>query len=638
MFAAMARPNILFITTDYQAWEDGPGLGAPFLDMPALDRLCREGVVCRNHYSNAPICVPARYSWITGAYPHTHGAFDNDPRWVPEGSPILMEELRRAGYRTTGVGKMHFHPLDRPAGFDRRIIADQKEAGWYEDDYARFLKANGFSVNRIFKKQSDDEIPRVYDFPEDERFHIDRYVGDQALGVIERQELGEPWFLWVSFNGPHSPWDPPAAYAAPYRAMDLPSPRWIENELDHKPHNHTASRYIYTRAVMDRIDENPARRGEIFHAMRAAHYGNLTLIDRQVERILDRLDANGVLDDTLVIWSADHGACLGDHDLIHKDTHYERSCHVPFVARWPGTIRPRSIEALTGHVDLMPTLLAVAGAPVPDAVEGKDLLPLLREDVESVQDEVFLEIRNDTSIITRDWKLGVTAGPRFPSRYGILAGDLYDRKKDPDELANLYDDPRCREIQAELLERLFAFNPKLRECVRSPAPAPPEPPARLEFTHGEVCGLKTKREIPHLQGKALRVTADVAPPAGEALSGMIFDWATGPHGYRMAAEDGRISFTVVRFGKATRVEGPLPEGHLAIEATLSADGTATIAAGGAVLASGPTSGPVPATPGRKIRETAGELRVGHAPPRADAPGLNGRVTRLVIECGRVRGS
>ena len=128
------RPNVLFICTDYQAGEDGPSLGAPFLDMPAMDRLCREGAVLLNHYSTAPICVPARYTWVTGQYPHIHGAYDNNGKF-PDDGPVLMRLLREEGYNTVGVGKMHFNPMKHEAGFDRRIIADQKEAGWNRDDF-----------------------------------------------------------------------------------------------------------------------------------------------------------------------------------------------------------------------------------------------------------------------------------------------------------------------------------------------------------------------------------------------------------------------------------------------------------------------------------------------------------------------
>jgi len=137
------KPNILFITTDYHAWEDVPEL-TPVLDMPALDRLYKEGVVFENHYCTAPVCMPSRYTIVTGTYPHTHGAWDNTSKWVPDESPILMEELKKAGYHTVGIGKMHFKPWERMAGYDERIIADG-QGNWAndtlkQDDYYFYQK------------------------------------------------------------------------------------------------------------------------------------------------------------------------------------------------------------------------------------------------------------------------------------------------------------------------------------------------------------------------------------------------------------------------------------------------------------------------------------------------------------------
>ena len=479
------QPNILFISTDYQAWEDMP-CESPWLDMPALDRLCREGAVLARHYSNAPICMPARYTWISGRYPHSHGEFDNDPKWLPEGMPTMMEYLKKEGYHTVGVGKMHFHPWDRTAGFDRRIVACCKEAGWKRDDYAEYLRANGFDCNRIYKEPDADEFPRIYDFPQDEKFHIDHYVGEQATQLVEQDELQGPWFMWVSFNGPHSPWDAPAAYSKPYKKMSLPACRTYPWELNEKPANHTWERYVYTRGNMDYIDHYPEKRAPMFQAMRAAHCGNLTFIDRQVERLLAVLEARRQLDNTIVIWSADHGACLGDHDMIHKATHYERSAHVPFVVRYPVTVPPRRVEGFSGHVDLLPTILSLVGAPIPAELEGKDLSPMLRGKADKVQDEVFIEIRNDVSIVTDNWKMSVDTGPWFPTAYPIRKGDLYDRKADPNELRNLYDDPRHTDIQRELTGRIVAFNPGLKDKIAYPTRGAPSKPTKYLLVAGDV--------------------------------------------------------------------------------------------------------------------------------------------------------
>jgi len=600
------RPNILFICTDYQSGVDGPSLGSPFLDMPALDRLCREGAVFTQHYSTAPICVPARYTWITGRYPHYHGAWDNHGKWVPEGSPILMAQLKRHGYHTVGVGKMHFRPVKRMAGFDRRIIADMKEAGWNNDDFAKFLKAHGKDVNRIYKKQGPEEIPRVYDYPEPEELHIDHFVGTQAAGVIERGELKGPWFLWVSFNGPHSPWDPPAKYSEPYKKMKLPKAVGYEGELKTKPSNHTDSRYIYTRSIVDLIDRQPHRREEILHAIRAAHYGNLTLIDRRVEGILKALEDRGELDSTVIIYSADHGALLGDHNLLHKDLHYERAARVPFVVRCPGLVRPRRLTGLSGHVDLMPTMLSLAGAPIPESLEGKDLTPMLTGQADSVQDAVFIEIRNDTSIVTEKWKMGINPADGL--------GDLYDRHADPDDLHNLYNDPRYAETREELTARLIKFNPDLaRQIAAGPTKRFTERPVH-HFVAGEERAFRKETPAPYQAGKAITIEADVEQAGDTPIDGVLITTVALSHGYSLYVRQGRLEMAVWRWGKQTLVTSPapLPTGRLKVQALWAKDGAVTLAVNGREVASGKAAGCIPVQPGRPTARIAGYVCVGKA--------------------------
>jgi arylsulfatase len=444
------RPNILFVQTDYQRGVDGPSLGSPFLTMPALDRLCREGAVFTRHFSNSPICMPARYCWITGQYPHTHGQWDNYPRWVPEGSPILMELLKELGYHTVGVGKMHFHPWDRMAGFDRRITHEGKHSR-VQDDYEKFLAAHGHSRREFLDNYGG--AMAVCDWPWEESLHHDSFVGAQARGVIDRGELREPWFLWVSFPGPHNPWDPPAEYSRPYLQMELPLGNGFPGELLTKPIDHSRHRYGYGRPVFDEIDAHPERRDEILKAIRARHYGNLTLIDRQLEGILDALDRSGRLDETVIIYSSDHGAALGNHDMLHKGTHYDTDARVPFVVRWPAKVIPRRIDAFSSHVDLLPTLVSLAGGTVPPEAEGRDLTPLLTGASERVNEFAVIECTLVTSIVSDRWKMGL--------HHFNGEGELYDLKTDPNELDNLFGVPRCTDVQEELTEELVRWRRRL---------------------------------------------------------------------------------------------------------------------------------------------------------------------------------
>jgi arylsulfatase A-like enzyme len=447
------HPNILLITTDSQRATDGLLLGSPFLDMPALNRLCREGAVFWKHYSNAPTCMPARLTWITSTFPHTHGKWKDEAGWLPAGIPVLMDCLKGAGYYNFGIGKMQFSPSDRKAGFNGRIIADGKDSIDLNDDYARFLSEQGLSRRDYLKRQSpgDMNIFGVYDWPYNQSLHIDAFVGNSAKTIIEKNKLKKPFFLWVSFNGPHSPWDAPAQYSQKYKNMKLPAAETFDGELKTKPIDHTRVRSDYPKQVVDKIDGDPEHRNEIINRIRAGHYGGLSFIDSQVEAILQALEKRKLIDSTVIIWSSDHGSHLGDHNLIYEGTHYDCCTRVPFVIRYPKIVKPAVIKSLSCHVDLMPTILSLAGTDIPSKVEGKDLTPLLKGQVESVRDFTLIEIRGNTSIVTSRWKMGIN--------HHDGDGDLYDLKNDPNELQNLYGRGEYAEIRNKLYKMLIEFHP-----------------------------------------------------------------------------------------------------------------------------------------------------------------------------------
>jgi len=457
------KPNILFVQTDYQRGVDGPSLGTDFLKMPAMERLCREGAVFSRHISTSPICMPARFCWVTGQYPHTHGQWDNYKRSWPQGSCNLMRLLKDLGYNTVGVGKMHFHPWDGMHGFDRRIIAGG-QGNRALDDYDTFLRGHGLDRGKLLEIEGKFGMTggqAVYDWPYDEALHIDNYVGNQARGVIERGELKGPWFLWVSFPGPHNPWNPPAEYSKPYLEMDdLPIGNTFDGELKTKPIDYTRHRYGYGRKVFDIIDGQPEKRREMLRAIRAAHYGNLTLIDEQVGRIIKALESRGELDDTVVIWSSDHGSALGNHDMLHKGTHFDTDVRVPFVVRHPKTVTRGVRKGFSAHVDLLPTLVSLAGGTVPKQVEGKDLTPMLKDPSATVAEFAVMECTLATSIITSKWKM---AFHHFNGE-----ADLYDLENDPHELKNLAGKPQYAPVEEQLRKKLLEWRRALSPDMSIP--------------------------------------------------------------------------------------------------------------------------------------------------------------------------
>lgn len=623
-------PNILFICTDYQSGEDGPSLGLQFLDMPALERLCRGGVVFSRYYSTAPVCQPARSTWITGQYPHSHDMWGNYEQWIPSESPVLMEILSRYGYYNLGIGKMHFKPWDRMAGFDRRIIADRKgnleSDKNYQDDYARFL--SGYGLNRwdYLKLQHESETPHVYDWPFPPECHIDHYVGSKAQEVIEKGELDDkqPWFLWVSFNGPHNPWDPPAEYTKPYMDLDLPLPRTRLNEMSEKPMAATSSRYGYTKEVADFIDRYPEREQEYIKRIRAAHYGSLTFIDRQVEGILDRLEKKGLLEDTIIIYSADHGSLLGDHGGFHKGLIYERSSRVPFIIHCPTRFKAMRTNSPAGHVDLMPTILGLAGIPIPDGVEGKNLCPVLTGARTRVQDHIFIEISHNVGIVKHPWKMFV---------YPNGEGELYNLKNDPDELINLYSDPRFGKIRAMFEELLVEFRPE--NAARFNV-VPPRILNRNEykFKQGDVI-IQGKPPYPPPQGgKTITVRAVIGPSRDHSPEGAFFvcaekisAWPDRPpqNGYALYVKNDHPAMGVRIWDKDIIIEASktIPPEKTLITGVMDRDGRILLFMNNHIVAEGRASTGLPLRPGRQeITAPSIYIGIGHdwGPPIGDYDG------------------
>jgi len=583
------KPNILFITTDYQAWEDTPKL-TPVLQMPNLERLSDEGLVFNNHYCTAPVCMPSRYSIVTGTYPHTHGAWDNTNKWVPDDSPILMEELKKAGYRTVGIGKMHFRPWDRMAGFDERIIADA-QGNWAgdtlkRDDYYYYLREAGKTRFDYLKYQDSTDIFGVFDWPLDDTLDIDYFVGEETVRYVKDGKLAGPWFLWVSFNGPHNPWDPPARYSEIYLNSDLPSARYTPGELESKPFAHTITRFNYTRKVVDHLDQYPGERDESIRRIRAGHYGGLSWIDEQIGKILDEMDSSGLLENTLVVFSSDHGAHLGDHDNIHKGTHYERSSHVPFIFWWPGVIKKGEFKGFSSHVDIFPTFIDLAGGITPSKVEGKSLLPAMTGRAKA-SEQAYLEIIGNTSVVNDRYKFGLYRQYR--------EGDLYDRKNDPGEFENLYYKEEYKPVVERLSQQLFDFDPTLREGYESAEEAE-DLPTKMVFKYGDVVGMG---KGPYLNNSPFIVTVDIVAEEGD--NGPVITNHEGPHGFAIYLDKGSVWMAFKTWnntGTYKIIPGFTP-GNLSFKCELTQDGLLRVTGDkGELLSSFETDWPKPYQDGR----------------------------------------
>jgi arylsulfatase len=450
------RPNIVFIITDQQRFDTIAELGYPYMRTPHLDRLVREGVTFTNCHVTAASCAPSRASLFTGYYPHTTGILKNADPWRRS----WIEDLAAAGYRCVNVGKMHTYPYHTPLGFHERYVVENKdrylEERWYFDEWDKALKVRGLvkQQRELYRQRPNyrQELGAFFwELPED--LHSDNFVGETAQWWIRSYPVTQPLFLQIGFPGPHPPYDPVPRYVEHYLQQDLPLLPVTDEELEAQPpclkelrqHNHEVD---HDSVVLDLHPTHEQR-----HRQRAFYLANVTMIDEQVGRILQALEERGYLDRSIVIFTSDHGDCLTDHGHAQKWTMYDLITRMPLVV-WkgkqvdlPGFQPGRRIDGLCSQFDIGPAILELAGLTPPANMEARSLLPALRHEPWTERPYVFAEQGRDgiltgcefmTMVRSRDWKL-----VHFLGREGDQPGQLFDLRRDPDELVNLWDSPEA---------------------------------------------------------------------------------------------------------------------------------------------------------------------------------------------------
>jgi arylsulfatase A-like enzyme len=381
MTRTSTRPNVLLIQADQFRWDCIGAAGNPDLRTPALDRLAGDGVLHTEAFCPFPVCTPSRYSMLSGLYVHQHMAWTNHSTLAP---PIdtFPKALRRAGYRTAAVGKMHFTPTYLDVGYDHMTLAEQHGPGRYDDDYHRELRAEGLAPVVDLLDQEEHlrgAAPDGYwasygtgpsDLPEE--WHSTTWIGDRALDELKGWTGDGGQLLHVSFVKPHHPFDPPAPWDQMYDPDDLTLlPGWTERIPD-ADLRHQSAYFDYgalTEPVLRRV--------------MAHYYGSITQLDHQIGRMLSHLHQAGLYDDTLVIFTSDHGEYLGFHHLLLKwGPMYDPVVKVPLIVKFPsardaheqhGRVPGTSSDALVSLVDVAPTVLAACGVAPALALPGLDL-------------------------------------------------------------------------------------------------------------------------------------------------------------------------------------------------------------------------------------------------------------------------
>ena len=359
------RPNVLLICTDH--W---PGylLGAnghACIQTPTLDQLCRNGVRFPRAYSETPVCVPARRTLMTGTPPRVHADRTFQGQLPMPDLPTMAQTFRDAGYQACAVGKLHVYPQRDRIGFDDVILGEEGRAQFgVVDDYELFLGDRGYAGQQFNHGMGNNEyVNRPWHLPEE--LHVTNWTTQQMVRTMQRRDPTRPAFWYLSYCHPHPPLAPLQIYLDMYREMhiDLPSMgAWAEHIESLPP------LLRRRRAQGERFSDYQMR------AARRAFYALCTHIDHQLRVVIGTLREQGVLNNTIIMFTADHGDMLGQHGLWAKSLYYEESAQVPMiltgVAGDERVGHERTDERLVGWQDVMPTLLDLAGVDVPDTVEG----------------------------------------------------------------------------------------------------------------------------------------------------------------------------------------------------------------------------------------------------------------------------
>lgn len=462
------KPNILLITTDQQRGDCTGVDGHPILETPHLDQLANEGVYFTKGYTPCPVCVAARMAIMTGRSPFDTGYFSNSS--VPLGiEATLPRRLRDLGYQTQLIGKGHFSPQRNRLGFDNTII---NESGRYRegDDFHRWLMKTPYEgMERDTSIGNNDVFARRSVVPE--THHVNTWTANECRDFIDRRDPTCPFFLWMSFSRPHSQYDPPAPYDAWYDLEDVPLPLEAPSP-DFLPPQFRES---LARYDWDRLSRKHVQKA------RQHYFGQITHIDHQIGRLLSYMNWRGELDNTLVLFTSDHGDMMGDFGLFFKSQFFEGSGRVPFILRpptlWEDAVPAQRFDKPVSLIDIVPTLLEAAGGEATD-VAGVSLLSTVRGE-DPVRDRVFHGEIGSEAARHHCLTDGKTKYMWFRSGG---AEYLFDLENDPDELNNLaHEEARTRPWRLRLVALLEArWDAAVEEgsLQATPFNATPEPALR----------------------------------------------------------------------------------------------------------------------------------------------------------------
>jgi arylsulfatase A-like enzyme len=481
-----AKPNLVVIMADQHRADALGCAGNPTVDTPHIDRLAAEGVRFSRTSCQGPLCMPARASFLTERYVRDHGVYTN---WaeVPDGISTHVRAVRDAAYHTTMLGKAHLTrddeltvdhvdelaPRLHAHGYTEVIESGDKFNVEVPNRYTDALGAAGLLdayrahiADRSYHGENESGVGATKQVPMWDAtpaplpldLYIDQWHGDLAVDWIRRYDRDDPFYLFVGFPGPHDPWDAPTETMGPYLDRVVRAPRSTR-----RPDLEPAGAYGQLLRGMLDLSDTDTMTVDAIAAMRRAYYADITIIDRCVGRIVDTLADRGLLDNTWIVYTSDHGEMAGDHGLMSKCLLYEGAVRVPLVIRPPGGTTARVVDDLVEHLDVPATLREIVGAADLAQSDGRSLLGYLTGGRPAARTVSISENWGFASFETDRWRLVVDEDAAAPCQ-------LFDLDADPAEDVNLVTDPAHRGALDDLMTAYV--RPFLATPPQRPHPSP----------------------------------------------------------------------------------------------------------------------------------------------------------------------
>jgi len=462
---AARQPNILIIHVDQHRMDCLGTYGNADIKTPHIDQLAADGVRYTNSFCPFPVCTPSRYSLLCGRYVHEHHGWTNHSTLAHD-IATFPKILKTAGYRTKAVGKMHFTPTYLDVGFDELLLAEQNGPGRWDDDYHRYLMQHVLVDHNDLEDQLVNEYRKsarkeywdtcgalVSNLPEEH--HSTTWIAEQAMETLRSWDNEGRQLLMVGFIKPHHPFDPPAPWHQMYDPGKLSIlPGWTGNCCEHD--------LKYSRGYFP----NDTLTAPMLRRVMAYYYATISQIDHHVGRMLKLLKQKGLYENTVIVYTADHGEFLGFHHMLLKGNYmYDPLIKVPLIIKWPGNERSGAVsQQMVNNIDLAPTLCRAAGCLPASQMHGRAL-----QDSGGSHDLIFAEADGGRQVMARSARSKlILAGPRGQ-------GLFFDLRKDPQEMNNLFSSPEHQDEIRKMTAALSAWRSK-----------DPKPQAFLDYSAPQI--------------------------------------------------------------------------------------------------------------------------------------------------------